>query len=77
MLGALDHIDRTGPVQVRPERLDAFVAEVDRRHQSRVWASGCDSWYLSAGANFTLWPGSTARYLARTRRFEPAAFYPA
>ncbi len=77
LLDAWRHIDRRGPVDVREEALEAWIEEVDARHATRVWASGCDSWYLSAGHNFTLWPGSTARYLWRTRRFDPEAYRPA
>jgi hypothetical protein len=64
-------------VDVRTSALDAFLSEVDARHADRVWATGCDSWYLSSGHNTTLWPGSTARYLWRTRRFDPDAYRPA
>lgn len=62
-------------LDTRPEALEAFVAEVDRRHAGRVWTTGCASWYQGAdGANFAVWPGSTARYLWRMRRFDPRAF---
>jgi len=77
VLDAWRHIDRRGPADVREEALQAFVEEVDARHVDRVWASGCDSWYRHEGHNPTIWPGSTARYLWRTRRFDADAYRPA
>lgn len=62
-------------LDVRPDRLDAFVEEVDGRLRGQVWQSGCRSWYLNeAGQNFTIWPGSAAAYVRRTRRFEAADY---
>lgn len=58
-------------IDVGQSHLDEFLAWVDSRHEGQVWASGCNSWYLSSeGENFTIWPGSTVRYLAKTRRFD-------
>lgn len=58
-------------LDVRQEVHDAFVAEVDRRHQGQTWASGCHSWYLNEdGDNFAVWPGSTLEYRRRLRRFD-------
>ena len=63
-------------VEVTREALDAFVAEIDRRHARMVWASGCRSWYLDdQGRNVALWPGSSMGYNLRTRRFDPAAYH--
>lgn len=72
LLDALDHADANGPIEARPEALAAWMERVDRRHRSRVWASGCASWYLGADqANFTIYPGSTARYVLETRKVRP------
>ena len=73
VVSALDALDaRPGyAVDVGEDTLQAFIEDIDRRHRSRVWSTGCDSWYLSNGDNFTIWPGSTPRYLARTWRFRP------
>ncbi len=58
-------------MDLEPEALQAFRDEVDRRTRATVWASGCDSWYLGDdGVNYTLWPGSTAEYRLRMRRFD-------
>lgn len=55
------------------EALQRFRAEVDRRNERMVWASGCRSWYLDAdGHNFALWPGYTFELRRRLRRIEPA-----
>jgi hypothetical protein len=59
-------------LQVRPEALDGFMAEVDQQHLDQVWLSGCRSWYLNDdGQNFTIWPGSPLSFLWRTRRPNP------
>ena len=60
---------------VRPERLDAFLAEVDQRLGGQVWQTGCRSWYLNEeGRNFTIWPDSAAAYVRRMRTFDPSDF---
>jgi cation diffusion facilitator CzcD-associated flavoprotein CzcO len=77
VLGALDRMDRTGvrALEPRAEAQVRFVAAVDRRMATTVWATGCHSWYIDAtGRNSTLWPGSTWRYRRRMRRFDPAAY---
>ncbi len=62
-------------LDLRPEPLERFMEAVDQRHEQRVWMTGCDSWYLGPdGSNFTLWPGSTARYIARTWSFDPTDY---
>jgi cation diffusion facilitator CzcD-associated flavoprotein CzcO len=76
ILAALRAMDRHGARLVEPR--DDVVRAYNRRLQERmrrtVWASGCMSWYLNAdGVNTTLWPGSTAEFLLRTWRFDPAA----
>lgn len=77
LVQAIQHV-RGAPdatLDARPEALAAFVAEVDRRHATRIWTSGCSSWYqASDGSQFAIWPGSTLRYLWRTRRFDPSAY---
>jgi cation diffusion facilitator CzcD-associated flavoprotein CzcO len=62
-------------LEVDPAALERFVDEMNRKHAGYVWQSGCKSWYLDAdGQNFTLWPGSTIEYIARTRRFDPGVY---
>ena len=58
-------------MQVRPEVVPGFMAEIDRRSEGSVWESGCHSWYLDdAGRNRTLWPGSVREYERRLTRPE-------
>jgi cation diffusion facilitator CzcD-associated flavoprotein CzcO len=60
-----------GRIDLREGLLDRFLDEMDARHAGQIWASGCNSWYLSSqGENFTLWPGSTLDYIRRTWRFD-------
>ena len=55
-------------IDVAPAAQAAFNAELRRRQQHTVWASGCKSWYLDArGNNPTTWPGLTLEFWARAR----------
>jgi cation diffusion facilitator CzcD-associated flavoprotein CzcO len=77
VMGALERLrdPATAYLDVKQEAAAAFVAEMDRRHEAMVWASGCDSWYLDErGRNIALWPGSSLGYRWRTRRFDPDAY---
>ena len=70
---------RRGTIRVVEPELRAqqrFVAAVDRRMATTVWATGgCRSWYMDAtGRNSTLWPGFTWRYRQRMRRFDLDAY---
>jgi cation diffusion facilitator CzcD-associated flavoprotein CzcO len=62
-------------VEVRPEAVAAYNAEVQAMMPGTVWASGCASWYLDAqGNNTTIWPDFTFRFRKRTRRFDAQAY---
>jgi hypothetical protein len=62
-------------VEPRADVVARYNAQLQARLAGTVWASGCESWYRDArGRNTTLWPGSTAEFLLRTRRFDPAAY---
>jgi cation diffusion facilitator CzcD-associated flavoprotein CzcO len=77
ILGALEQLGERpiAYLDVTEEALTDFRREVARRNERTVWASGCDSWYLSGdGYNFTLWPGYTVEYWWRTRRFDPERY---
>jgi len=69
VLDALDKADARGPIDARPEAMAAWTGRMDQQHATRIWATGCNSWYLGQdGANFTLYPGSTVRYVLETRK---------
>ncbi|MGQ0576898.1 MAG: flavin-containing monooxygenase [Pseudonocardia sp.] len=76
VLDALRLVDAHGAVAIdtRPERQEAYNAEVQRRFEGSVWTSGgCMSWYLDEhGRNRTLWPGYTFDFRRRTRKVDPA-----
>lgn len=78
VLGALAHLEASGAaaVDVRPEVLDAYDAELQAKLAPTVWnAGGCSSWYLhESGRNPTIWPDFTWRFRRRTRRFDPEAY---
>ncbi len=77
VVGALREMRSRGAsvVEVRPEVVERFNADVQRRLQGTVWNTGCQSWYLdSSGRNPTLWPDWTWRFRQRTARFDPAEY---
>jgi len=60
------HIARIEP---RAEAERAFNRDIQERLATTIWKSGCKSWYQDESGNvFTLWPGSTLRYLFEMRR---------
>jgi cation diffusion facilitator CzcD-associated flavoprotein CzcO len=77
VVGALRELRSRGArtVEVRPETVERFNAEVQQRMRSTVWSTGCQSWYLDGeGRNPTLWPDWTWRFRQRTARFDPAEY---
>jgi hypothetical protein len=77
-LDALRLLDERGAraFEVRREVQDRYNDELAKLIEGTVWTAGnCKSWYLDdTGRNTTLWPGWTADFRRRTRRFEPADF---
>lgn len=75
---ALRTMERSGTarVELRPEALEAYVAECDRRSDGSVWTDGgCDAYYTDAdGRNFAIYPGFASEYRRRTRRFDPEPY---
>ncbi|MGI8558184.1 MAG: flavin-containing monooxygenase [Solirubrobacteraceae bacterium] len=78
VMSALATMRRRGieRVEVRPEALEDFVSDVDRRSEGSVWtAGGCKAYYVDdTGRNFGLYPGFAADFRRRTRRFDPDAY---
>jgi len=78
VMGALDEMERAGArrIEVRPERLEGFVSEVDRRSEGSVWTEGgCNAYYTDDnGRNFAIYPGFAADFRRRTRRFDADAY---
>jgi cation diffusion facilitator CzcD-associated flavoprotein CzcO len=78
VVDALAHLRATGgrSLEPRPGAEAGYLAGIDRRMASTVWATGgCDSWYIDAtGRNSTLWPGHTWSFRRRLRRLDPAEY---
>lgn len=74
VLDALKKVERHGlaSVEVRPEALARFNADLDRKMAKTVWMKGgCDSWYIDAsGRNSTLWPDWTFAHAKMTSEFD-------
>lgn len=62
--------------EVRPEAQRRHNEWLQARLGRTVWNNGgCQSWYRAAnGKNTTLWPGLTAEYRVRVRRFHLGAY---
>ncbi len=77
VMDALRELRRNGhrTVEVRPDVLQRYNRDVQRRMKRTVWSTGCKSWYLDEqGNNPTLWPDWTWRFRRRTSRFDPAEY---
>jgi hypothetical protein len=78
VVDALAHLRATGGRALEPRTgaEAAYLAGIDRRMASTVWATGgCDSWYIDAtGRNSVLWPGHTWSFRRRLRRLDPAEY---
>ena len=64
-------------MDLKPERLRAFVAELRARLPRTVWESGgCRSWYQDSrtGETPAVWPGSVVEYRRRTRKASAADY---
>jgi hypothetical protein len=75
ILSCMRAMERRGACLVEPREdvVRRYNERLQARLQRTVWTSGCKSWYLNQeGVNTTLWPGSTAEFLLRTWRFDPA-----
>ncbi len=77
-LGAIREMSRKRAerIELRPEALEDYAAEVDQRNEGTVWtAGGCSSYYLDeSGHQYALWPGFAAYFRWRTRRFDPKRY---
>jgi cation diffusion facilitator CzcD-associated flavoprotein CzcO len=60
-------------IEVRADVQRRYNEDVQRRLSRTVWNSGgCRSWYLDdSGHNYTLWPGTTSEFRARTQQADP------
>ena len=75
ILSCLRAMERAGAclIEPRPEMVRRYNERLQARLGRTVWTTGCRSWYLNEeGVNTTLWPGSTAEFMLRTLRFDPA-----
>jgi cation diffusion facilitator CzcD-associated flavoprotein CzcO len=69
-LRTLDERD-AATVEVRPEALERYNADIDARMEGTVWSTGCVSWYQDAeGRNGALWPDWTWRFRQELAHFD-------
>ncbi|MDF1820718.1 MAG: NAD(P)/FAD-dependent oxidoreductase [Alcanivoracaceae bacterium] len=71
---ALDQRPGTA-LNVKPERQQAFLDQVQASMQRSVWAAGCTSWYVDDnGRNPINWPGFTFSYRRQTKQADLGDF---
>ncbi|UBU10805.1 flavin-containing monooxygenase [Nonomuraea gerenzanensis] len=69
VLACLPYLDRSGPIEVRPEVMAAWRRQLDAAMDRMVWGAGCQSWYKTASGRVTNnWPGPTTLYRRLTSR---------
>lgn len=62
-------------IALKPASYTKSLQEMSRRSRTTVWETGCQSWYLDENGNNTaIWPGLSAEFWLRTRRFNPDDF---
>jgi cation diffusion facilitator CzcD-associated flavoprotein CzcO len=74
ILGAIGYLARSKSrsIDVKPDAMRSFNADLQRRMRGTVWETGCSSWYQDArGKNVSLWPGFTFAFRLLTARFKP------
>ncbi|MFF5207030.1 flavin-containing monooxygenase [Streptosporangium sp. NPDC000396] len=75
VMGCLPYLVERGPMEVRPEAMDAWRRSLERAMGAMVWEAGCTSWYKNAAGRVTNnWPATTTVYRRITRAPRPAAF---
>jgi cation diffusion facilitator CzcD-associated flavoprotein CzcO len=74
---AVTLLQRTGAraLEVRPEVLAAFNAELRERLARSVWESGCSNWYVDEhGRDTSNWPGTMTEFRRRAARVDLGAY---
>ncbi|MEP1906122.1 MAG: hypothetical protein ABJJ29_21145, partial [Nitratireductor sp.] len=67
--------DRLAALELKPEVQAKFNSDLQQEIGHTVWATGCNSWYISeSGKNTTIWPGLTMSYRQQTRDLDPADY---
>jgi len=62
-------------LDLKPEVLRRYMAQLQAQFEGTVWQSGCQSWYLNQhGQNTTLYPRLNTRFRKITRHFTPQQY---
>jgi cation diffusion facilitator CzcD-associated flavoprotein CzcO len=78
VLGALAALRErdAAALDVRPEAMEAFAAEMQEKLKGTVWTAGCASWYQDQSGKVTsVWPTFTWRFRKRARHFDAQAYH--
>lgn len=75
VLRCLPYLAGGEPMEVRPEVMAAWRAQLDLAMARMVWNGGCQSWYKTASGRVTNnWPGTTPLYRRLTARSPERAY---
>jgi len=77
IMQALKAMQKSGArtISVSHASYQRALEEMAQRSRNTVWQSGCQSWYLDEhGHNTAIWPGLSAEFWLRTRRFNRRDF---
>jgi cation diffusion facilitator CzcD-associated flavoprotein CzcO len=78
VMGALAYLRSGAASWLAPteEAASGYAAEMARRHEDLVWATGCGSWYINeGGVNDTIYPGPVRDFQRRLARFDIEAYH--
>jgi cation diffusion facilitator CzcD-associated flavoprotein CzcO len=68
---AMKHVDQQQLLTVKDYAFDKYNHDLSKDLGERVWASGCDSWYLNKnGTNDVLYPNRATSFWRERRKFD-------
>jgi len=71
ILQAMKQVNEKQLLTVKNDALDKYNHELNKDLDERIWASGCDSWYLNKdGANDVLYPNRATNFWRERRKFD-------
>lgn len=74
-LNAIERCGNTECLDVRASVQAFYNHDLQQRLRQMIWNTGCRSWYLNrAGKNTVIFPGLTASYRRRLKRFDHAEY---
>jgi cation diffusion facilitator CzcD-associated flavoprotein CzcO len=71
IIQAMNQVNDKQLLTVKDDALDKYNHQLNKDLDERVWASGCDSWYLNKdGTNNVLYPNRATSFWRERRKFD-------